>query len=141
MTPQEVMSPEEMVTEAREFVDEHGFEVLKVKGGVLEPNEEVKTLELLAKEFGAEIPLRLDPNSAWSVETAIRLAKRLRELPLSVEFLEDPVPSMNAHARLKRHVDYPVATNMFVTAFEDVAPALGPPSVDVILSDHHYWGG
>lgn len=58
-----------------------------------------------------------------------------------VEFLEDPCPSMHAHARLKRHVDYPVATNMFVTAFDDVAPALDPPAVDVILADHHYWGG
>ncbi|PSP93551.1 hypothetical protein BRC91_08100 [Halobacteriales archaeon QS_4_62_28] len=43
--------------------------------------------------------------------------------------------------KLKRHVDYPIATNMFVTGFDDVAPAMDPPSVDIILSDHHYWGG
>jgi len=141
IAPQEVRSPEAMVDEAREFVDKHGFDVLKLKGGVLPPDDELKTLELLAEEFGHDTPLRIDPNGAWSVETAIDIANRLRNMDARIEFLEDPVPSMHAHARLKRHVDYPVATNMFVTSFDEVAPAMDPPSVDVILSDHHYWGG
>jgi glucarate dehydratase len=139
--PQEVLDSESMVEEAREFVDKHGFEVLKIKGGVLEPDEELRTLELLAEEFGHETPLRIDPNGAWSVDTATEIARRLREMDVRVQFLEDPVPSMHAHARLKRAVDYPVATNMYVTSFEDVAPAMDPPAVDIILSDHHYWGG
>jgi len=141
ITPQEVLSPEAMVEEAREFVDEHGFDVLKLKAGVLEPDEELRTLELFAEEFGSETPLRIDPNGAWSVETTVRLANRLRDLPLRVQFLEDPVPSMNAHARLKDKISYPVATNMFVTEFDDIAPAVALDAVDVILSDHHYWGG
>jgi glucarate dehydratase len=141
LAPGEVMSPGAMVEEAREFVDAHGFDVLKLKGGVLEPDAELRTLELLAEEFGPETPLRIDPNGAWSVDTATRLAKRLRELDLRLQFLEDPVPSMHAHARLKRRVDYPVATNMFVTEFDDVAPAVEADAVDVVLSDHHYWGG
>jgi len=137
----EVMSPEAMVEEAREFVDRHGFEVLKLKGGVLEPDEELRTLELLGEEFGTDTPLRIDPNGTWSVETAIEIARDLRESDLAVQFLEDPVPTMHAHARLKRQVDYPVATNMYVTEFEDIAPAVKADAVDVILSDHHYWGG
>jgi glucarate dehydratase len=141
IAPQEVLSPDAMVEAAREFVDEHGFEVLKLKAGVLEPEAELRTVELLAEEFGRRTPIRIDPNGAWSVETAIDIAKRLRELPAHVQFLEDPVPSMHAHAKLKRHVDYPIATNMFVTEFDDIAPATDPPAVDVILSDHHYWGG
>lgn len=140
-TPEEVMSPEAMVEEARSFVDDHGFDVLKLKAGVLDPEAELQTLELLAEEFGRETPLRIDPNGAWSVETTVRLAGELRDLPLRLQFLEDPVPSMNAHARLKDQVSYPVATNMFVTEFDDVAPAVALDAVDVILSDHHYWGG
>jgi glucarate dehydratase len=35
----------------------------------------------------------------------------------------------------------PLATNMVVTAFEHVAPAVAKRSVGVILSDHHMWGG
>jgi len=140
IAPGEVMSPEAMVDEARQFVDTGGFRVLKLKGGVLPPEEELRTLELLGEEF-PDAPLRIDPNGTWSVETAIRVARRLRESDLHVQFLEDPVPSMHAHARLKEQVDFPVATNMFVTEFDEIAPAVAADAVDVILSDHHYWGG
>lgn len=140
IAPQEVMSPDEMVREAQQFVEKHGFNVLKLKAGVLPPDEEIETMERLATEFPGQ-PLRIDPNGAWSVDTATRVARRLREADATVEFLEDPVPSMNAHARLKRNVDYPIATNMYVTEFDDIAPAVEMDAVDVILSDHHYWGG
>ena len=141
ISPEEVLSAEAMVEEARQFVDRGGFETLKLKGGVLDPDEELRTLELLAEEFGRDTPLRIDPNGTWSVETATRLAKELREMDVTLQFLEDPVPTMNAHARLKRRVDYPIATNMFVTTTEEIAPAVATDAVDVILSDHHYWGG
>lgn len=141
LVPQEVMSPEAMVEEAKAFVDAHGFETLKLKGGVLEPDEEIRTLELLADEFGSSVPLRIDPNGVWSVETATRIARELESSELNVEFLEDPVPTMNAHKRLKENTTLPVATNMYVTSFEDIAPAVDLDAVDIILSDHHYWGG
>jgi glucarate dehydratase len=140
IAPQEVMTPKAMVEEAREFVDEHGFETLKLKGGVLEPDQEIRTLELLAEEF-PDAPLRIDPNGNWSVSTAIDIARSLRERDLNVQFLEDPVPTMRGHARLKKHIDYPIATNMYVTSFEEIPPAVELDAVDVILSDHHYWGG
>jgi glucarate dehydratase len=141
IAPQEVMSPEAMVEEAREFVDQHGFEVLKLKAGVLEPSEEVRTLELLAEEFGAETPLRIDPNGVWSVETATEVARELRGIDGTIQFLEDPVPTMNAHARLKQRTDYPMATNMFVTDFSHIPQAIQSNAVDIVLSDHHMWGG
>jgi len=140
IAPEEVGSAEAMVEEAHQFVDRGGFRVLKLKGGVLPPEEELRTLDLLAEEF-PDAPLRIDPNGTWSVETAIRIARRLRDSDLHVEFLEDPVPTMHAHARLKEQVDFPVATNMYVTEFDEIAPAVAADAVDVILSDHHYWGG
>jgi glucarate dehydratase len=141
IAPQEVNSAEGMVEEAREFVDEHGFSTLKLKGGVLEPDEELRTLELLAAEFGQETPLRIDPNGTWSVETASRIARQLEKSDLRIQFLEDPVLTMNAHSRLKQHTTLPVATNMYVVEFDQIAPAVNQDAVDVILSDHHYWGG
>lgn len=141
IAPQAVSSAEEMVEEAREFVDEHGFSTLKLKGGVLEPDEELRTLELLAAEFGRTTPLRIDPNGTWSVETASRIARDLEQADFRIQFLEDPVLTMNAHARLKKHTSLPVATNMYVVEFDQIAPAVDLNAVDVILSDHHYWGG
>ncbi len=141
IAPQAVDSAEAMVAEAREFVDEHGFSTLKVKGGVLNPEEELRTLELLAEEFGRDTPLRIDPNGTWSVETASRIARRLEESDLRIQFLEDPVTTMNAHARLKQNMSLPVATNMYVVEFDQIAPAVEMGAVDIILSDHHYWSG
>lgn len=141
LTPDEVLSPEALVEEARTLVDRHGFDVLKLKAGVLEPDKEVRTLEFLAEEFGSDVPLRIDPNGVWSVETATRVARQLEARDVRLQFLEDPVPTMNAHARLKRNTSLPVATNMYVTSFDEIPPAVELDAVDVILSDHHYWGG
>lgn len=35
----------------------------------------------------------------------------------------------------------PLATNMCVVAFDQLAPSVAQGSVQVVLSDHHYWGG
>lgn len=139
--PDAVESAADIVEQASTFDDRFGFEVLKLKAGVYPPDTDLEVIERLAERFGPERPLRIDPNGAWSVERAIEIARSLRETDANVQFLEDPVPSMHAHARLKRHVDYPIATNMFVTERDHIAPAMDPPAVDVILSDHHYWGG
>ena len=45
---------------------------------------------------------------------------------------------------LAKHTTLPLATNMVVTSFEELKqsvryPGRGP--VQVVLSDHHYWGG
>ena len=141
LCPDETMSAAALVEQAREFVDRYGFHVLKVKGGILDPDEEVAALRLLAEEFGSDAPLRIDPNGNWSVETATRVAKRLRELDANVQFLEDPVANLNAHRRLRERVDYPFATNMFVTSIDDVAPAVHANAVDVVLTEYHYCGG
>ena len=35
----------------------------------------------------------------------------------------------------------PLATNMCVVSFADIAPAFRAGAVGVVLSDHHFWGG
>src|ERR1700730_9529353 len=44
-------------------------------------------------------------------------------------------------ARVRERITLPLATNMCVTRWEDIAPAVEARAVDVILSDHHAWGG
>jgi glucarate dehydratase len=135
----EVLTPEAMVEEARTFVDRWGFEVLKVKGGVLEPLEEVRTLRLLREAFGPGVGLRLDPNAVWSVETSLEVARELE--PLAPEFLEDPVRGMEGMAGVRRGTNLQLATNMCVVAFSQLPEMVRTCPVDVILADHHVWGG
>jgi len=44
-------------------------------------------------------------------------------------------------AALRRELNIPLATNMCTTSFQDLPASYGLGSEDIILSDHHYWGG
>lgn len=134
----EVMSPDEMVAEARTMRERYGFRSLKVKGGVLAPDLEAETVLALRRAFGTEVPLRLDPNSAWSNATADRIATRLDG---ALEYLEDPVPGIDAMSAVAKRASMPLATNMCVTSFAHLPEAVAKRPVAIILSDHHMWGG
>ena len=63
----EARNPEEIVVQAMAMIKEFGFKSIKLKGGVFPPQEEVNAIIHLRKAFGADIPLRFDPNGVWAV--------------------------------------------------------------------------
>ncbi|WP_411742422.1 glucarate dehydratase family protein [Rhodococcus sp. IEGM 1330] len=133
----EAIDPAGLVRQARKMIDEYGFEAIKVKGGVFPPDEEIAGIKALREAF-PDLPLRLDPNAAWTVDTSIRVAAELDGI---VEYLEDPTPGLDGMAEVAREAKMPLATNMCVVAFDHLKPAVVKDSVQVVLSDHHYWGG
>lgn len=142
----EVMTPETLVREVKQMLAKYGFSSIKLKGGVLEPNIEIETVRLLYQELGAEIPLRIDPNSAWTVNTSVRVGKALAEELSGGGYLEDPTAGLENMAEVRKHlvaegIMTPLATNAAVTSFADIPRALELDAVQIILSDHHYWGG
>ena len=74
----EVANKEQMVEFASRLVQEHGFETLKYKNGVLAPEEEIETFIALREAFPNQ-RLRLDPNAAWTVTTSVRVARKLHD--------------------------------------------------------------
>jgi glucarate dehydratase len=133
------ITPEELVRQAERFAELFGMTVFKLKGGVLEPDLEVQTVKLLRERFGPRAGLRIDPNAAWSVETSIRVAEKLRDTDL--EYLEDPTANIEGMAQVARHTPIPLSTNMCVTEFEHIPMAFRERAVQVVLGDHHGWGG
>jgi glucarate dehydratase len=134
----EALDPEGIVAQAKRMIDGYGFTAIKLKGGVFPPEEEIEAIRALREAF-PDHPLRLDPNAAWGPGTALSVAK---ELDGVLEYLEDPTPGIDGMAEVSRHGPVmPLATNMCVVSFADVAPAVRVNAVQVILSDHHYWGG
>jgi glucarate dehydratase len=131
------LDPAGIVRQARRMVDEYGFTALKLKAGVFPPEQEVDAIKALRAEF-PDLPLRIDPNAAWTVDTSIRVGKDLDGV---LEYLEDPTPGLAGMAEVRRNVSMPLATNMCVVSFGDVPPSVEAGAVDVILSDHHFWGG
>ncbi len=135
----QALTPEELLRQAKRFRDDYGMTVFKLKGGVLEPDAEIATVKLMRDAFGPKAGLRIDPNAAWSVETSLKVAERLRETGL--EYLEDPCDGIEAMSQVARHTPIPLSTNMCVTAFEHIPLAFRSRAVQVVLGDHHMWGG
>lgn len=134
----QALTAEELVAQAKEMCAAHGFQSVKLKGGVLPPDEEVRTIFALREAFGGSTPLRIDPNAAWSLETA---AAQGRKMAGVLEYYEDPVAGKGPMAELARQVAMPLATNMCCVAFADLPESLRQGSFQILLSDHHIWGG
>jgi glucarate dehydratase len=129
---------EQLVEHARALVAEHGLRTLKLKGGVLEPEEEYATVRALREAFPAH-DLRFDPNALWTAETAVRMGRRLEELDL--EWYEDPTWGVDAMSRVRRDVRIPFATNMCCVQLDQLPVAIRAGALDVQLLDVHDWGG
>lgn len=135
----EVRSPGAMADMATRFRAQWGFRVFKLKAGVLDPDIERETLVALNSRFHGQCPLRIDPNGRWKPETAVRIGRRLHDLNL--EYYEDPVRGQAAMAEVRQATGLSMSTNMCVTRFSHVPQALRLQPIDVLLCDHHYWGG
>ncbi len=131
------LDPAGVVAQARRFADTYGFGSFKLKGGVFPPAQEIAAVRALAEAFPGK-PLRLDPNGAWSVETSLEVAREIGDV---LEYLEDPASTTDRMARVAARTDVPLATNMCVTTFPEIQEAFTRGAVQVVLSDHHYWGG
>ncbi|WP_328364623.1 glucarate dehydratase family protein [Streptomyces sp. NBC_00445] len=148
------VDPAGVVAQARVCKERYGFTSFKLKGGVFPPEEEIAAVRALAEAFPGH-PLRLDPNGAWSVATSLRVAEEVGDV---LEYLEDPTLGTSAMAEVAaglkgaarsasgkggggRRAGVPLATNMCVTTFGEIKEAFAKDAVQVVLSDHHYWGG
>jgi glucarate dehydratase len=133
----EALTPAQIVEQARRMIDQYGFGSIKLKAGVFEPDVEIDAIEALRAAFPRH-PLRIDPNGGWRVETTRRLMPRLDGL---LEYLEDPVNSLVEMGEVAAFAKMPLATNMCTIAFGHIPETLRRNAVQVVLSDHHYWGG
>ncbi|TDD29409.1 mandelate racemase [Kribbella turkmenica] len=134
----EIRTAEQLVEHARELVDEHGFSVHKLKGGVFPPDYERECFRALAEAFPGH-RVRFDPNGALGVEEAIRFARGIEDL--DNDYLEDPTWGLNGMRRVRENTAIPLATNTVVVNFEQLAANVRDPAVDVILLDTTFWGG
>ncbi|GAB1218318.1 hypothetical protein ATERTT37_007572 [Aspergillus terreus] len=133
----QALNSSDIVSQARRIINEYGFKAIKLKGGVYPPAQEVEAIKALHAAF-PNTPLRLDPNAAWTVETSKWVAKELDGI---LEYLEDPTPGIEGMAAVAAEASMPLATNMAVVAFDQLPASIRQNAVQVILSDHHFWGG
>jgi glucarate dehydratase len=132
------LDPAGIVAQAEAMVRAFGFGSIKLKAGILAPDVEVASILALREAFGPNVPLRIDPNAVWSVETAIRLGQQMEGV---LEYYEDPTRGQEGMAQVAKALHTPLATNMCTTSFDDIPGSVRLGSEQIILSDHHFWGG
>ncbi|MCW8198683.1 glucarate dehydratase [Verminephrobacter aporrectodeae subsp. tuberculatae] len=133
----EALNPAQIVAQAQSMIAQYGFESIKLKAGVMDPMQEADAILALKAAFPGR-PLRIDPNGNWSLATSLKVADRLQG---SLEYYEDPTPTLEGMAQVHRASGMPLATNMVVTNWSELRRALPLDAVQILLSDHHYWGG
>src|SRR6266446_3948643 len=142
----EALSPEAIVSQVQKMIAQYGFGSIKFKGGVLHPDVEIETIKQLYRTFGPGVPLRIDPNCAWTVETSVRVGRALAEELGRGGYLEDPTAGLENMGEVRRRlmtegITTPLASNVAVTSFADIPRSVQLDAVQIILCDHHYWGG
>ncbi len=133
----EAVNAEQIVQQARKMIDQYGFESIKLKAGVFDPMEEADAILALKAAFPNQ-PLRIDPNSNWSMATSLKVADKLRG---SLEYYEDPTPTLEGMAALHKATGMPLASNMVITNWAELKRSIELNAVQILLSDHHFWGG
>jgi len=142
----EALSPAALVEQVKRMIALYGFGSVKFKAGVLDPSIEIETIRQLYKELGPGVPLRIDPNSAWTVATSVQVGKALAFELSGGGYLEDPTAGIDGMAAVRKQlmaigINTPLASNVAITSFADIPESVAKDAVQVILCDHHYWGG
>jgi o-succinylbenzoate synthase len=116
-----------------------GFSVIKVKVGVADPDVDIARVAALRRAVGPDVELRLDANGAWDPPTAQRVLDGVAAH--EVAFCEEPVPGLDAIARLGAASPIPLAIDESARTVDDVARALGTGAIDVVVIKPQSIGG
>ncbi|PUA35270.1 dipeptide epimerase [Paenibacillus elgii] len=85
-----VNSPKEMGEDAARYV-ESGFNVLKIKVGKDDIGEDIERIREIRSRVGDRVKIRLDANQGWQVKDAVKSIRRMEDMGLNIELVEQPV--------------------------------------------------
>jgi O-succinylbenzoate synthase len=121
---------------AHEMVLSSGCTTAKVKVG--EGDDEAR-VEAVRDALGPEGRVRVDANAAWDVDTAARAIARLERFDL--EYVEQPVGTLEEMAELRERVDVPLAADESVRTAEDPLRIAGIGAADIVVLKVQPLGG
>lgn len=135
------MNTKAIVALAEAAYKRYGFKDFKLKGGVLQGEQEMEAVIALSERF-PEARITLDPNGGWLLKDAVRLCRDRRK---ELAYAEDPCGAEGVFsgrevmAEFRRATGLPTATNMVATDWRELAHTIHLQSVDIPLADPHFW--
>jgi L-alanine-DL-glutamate epimerase-like enolase superfamily enzyme len=117
-----------------------GFTTLKTKAG-RDAAEDLAMVRAIRDSVGDRLKLRIDPNTGYSPDVCLQLARDLE--PYNLEYFEQPMPAelIADSARIRKQTRTPLALNESVTTLERVRKILELEAAAVLLPDTYQCGG
>jgi mandelate racemase len=136
-----IQAIDKLEKEAVELVDE-GFRAVKLRLGRPDAREDLKALQSVKKQIGADITLMVDFNQGLSVAEAIRRGHMIDEEG-GVHWIEEPVRAddFTGCAEIKREIKTPIQIGENFMGPEQMAQALAAGACDYVMPDAERIGG
>ena len=129
---------ENYAAHVKELVDRYGFRSVKLKLGVYQPDEEIEAVKRVREAIGPKPRLRIDPNSAWPLDQALRAARELESV--GIEYLEDVARGMGPQAELRKATGIPVCVDGHYS-LDRLAHVIRAEAGEVVMCDIYGSGG
>jgi O-succinylbenzoate synthase len=121
--------------QARRMALASSCSTIKIKVGDPESDARVRAV----REALPRARIRLDANGSWDEEAALEALSALARY--EIEYVEDPVATMDALARFRRHSPIPVAAEACVRTVEDAGRLRTLDAADVLVIKPQRIGG
>lgn len=112
-----------------------GCRTAKIK--VAEPGQgegdDLERVAAVRDALGPDAAIRIDANAAWDVDTAAARLPRLDRAAGGLEYAEQPCPTVEDLAALRRRVDVPIAADESVRRAEDPLRVARMHAADVVV--------
>lgn len=128
-----VNGPEEMGEDALNYVQQ-GFDVLKIKVGKDSIATDIERIKEVRGRVGNKIKLRLDANQGWEKKEAITAIRKLEDLDLGIELVEQPVKAWDIDGlkEVTDHVDTLIMADESVFSPKQALEVIKKRSADLI---------
>ncbi|WP_173917205.1 dipeptide epimerase [Halobacillus sp. Marseille-Q1614] len=128
-----VNEPDEMASDAKQYIAD-GFNILKIKVGKDEIEKDIRRIKAVRDTIGPSSVIRLDANQGWTVKEAIYAIRRMENLDLGIELVEQPVPAhdIDGLKQVSDHTFIPIMADESVFSIHDAKRVLETKSADMI---------
>ena len=136
-------SPSTMVVEAQRAVEEFGIRVLCVKAADRRGwQQDVRNFEAVRRAVGESVMIGVDPNTGWTLSSALSAIRELR--PLGLGYIEQPVArrDLKGLAEIRRAADgIPVMADESLFTIQDAYALAEARAVDAFCIKLYKVGG
>jgi o-succinylbenzoate synthase len=128
-----VNSPEQMAADAITYKDS-GFDVLKIKVGKDDIHQDITRVQAIREHAGKDVTIRLDANQGWGRKEAVKAIRKMEDLGLDIELIEQPVKrhDISGLKYVTDHTETPIMADESVFSPLDARKVLEQEAADFI---------